>query len=296
MPLSLRSLAILALLVTPQIRAAQSTPAQMPEVTSTSSVGGLNEEQPADQTGRPEWTSHRRFPTTRVYIQDAPGEVSFEQWLRYRDFRDGSTEARFQEEIEIGLPYRFQLDIYETWLANEHHRAYQDECSFELRYALADWGKLPLNPTLYLEYTVGNQKPNAIEGKLLLGQDLTSRLHYGFNFAFEQEVSGGKSSEFTFSQGLSYTLMDELVSVGVEMEYSIETERGARSNAEQQFLIGPSVQIRPTHNTHLDLVGLIGTNDKAPNVEGFIVFGIDFGKADGAGESHGYSPVSVRSR
>ena len=266
----------------------------MPEVTSTSVAPGLAEEQPADATGRPDWTSHRRFPTTRVYIQDAPGEVSFEQWMRYRDFRDGTKEARFQEEIEIGLPYRFQLDMYETWITDEHRRANQDECSFELRYALADWGKIPLNPTLYLEYTVGNHKPNAIEGKLLLGQDLTARLHYGFNFAFEQETSGAQSSEYTFSQGLGYTFIDQVLSVGVEMEYSIETEKGARSNAVQQFLIGPSVQIRPTRNTHLDLVGLIGTNHNAPNVEAFVVFGIDFGKV--GGESHGYSPVSVRSR
>jgi hypothetical protein len=51
----------------------------MPEVTSTSALGTLQEEQPVDVTGRPEWSSHRRFPTTRVYVQQAPGEVGLEQ-------------------------------------------------------------------------------------------------------------------------------------------------------------------------------------------------------------------------
>ncbi len=271
-----------------------TTTTSMPEVTSTSSLGGnLVEEQPVDPTGRPEWTSHRRFPTTRVYIQQAPWEVGFEQWLRYRDFRDGTSAARFQEEVEIGLPYRFQLDLYESWVVNEHRHASQDECSIELRYALADWNKIPLNPTLYFEYARVNDDADTVEVKLLLGQDLTPRLHYGFNFAFEQEVTAAHSSAYTLSQGLSYTLIDDLLSAGVEMEYEIETEHGNRHSPTQQFLIGPSVQIRPTRNTHLDLVGLIGTNGAAPNVEGYIVFGIDFGKV-GSGESH-YSPVSVRS-
>jgi hypothetical protein len=119
----------------------------------------------------------------------------------------------------------------------------------------------------------------------------SSRWNSGFNFAFEQETYGAKSSAYTISQGIGYTLIDQVLNVGAEMEWEIDTEKGARSNAEQSFLIGPSVQVRPTKNTHLDLVALIGTNHNAPNLEGYIVFGIDFGKITG-GENR-YTPASI---
>ena len=49
---------------------------RMPEITRTAT--GLLENEPADESGRPEWTSARRFSTTRVYIQKAPWEVGFD--------------------------------------------------------------------------------------------------------------------------------------------------------------------------------------------------------------------------
>lgn len=42
------------------------------------------EEQPVGPYKQPEWTLHRRFPSTRVYIQTMPGEVEFEQWMETR--------------------------------------------------------------------------------------------------------------------------------------------------------------------------------------------------------------------
>ncbi len=281
---------VLAVATLAALHAENST--SIPRVTITSTAG-LSENQPVGETGRPDWTSARRFTTTRVYIQQSPGEIGFEQWLRFRDFRDGSSQARFQEELEFGLPYRMQLDIYENWVVDQDRHADQDETSFELRFALADWGKIPLNPTLYAEYAVVNQAPDTVEFKLLLGQDFGPRIHYGLNLVYEQETWGARSTEFAVTQGISYTLIDSVLSAGVEMEYEIETERGSRSNPAQQFLIGPSVQVRPSRNSHLDLVGLIGATGKSPNVEGYIIFGVDFGKVLGQSESH-YQPVSGR--
>ena len=212
--------------------------APLPEVTITAPAG-LRENQPVDETARPDWTSARRFTTTRVYIQQSPGEIGFEQWLRFRDFRDGTSQARFQEELEFGLPYRMQLDIYENWVVDQDRHADQDETSFELRFALADWGKIPLNPTLYAEYAVVNQAPDTVEFKLLLGQDFGSRVHYGLNLVYEQETWGARSTEFAVTQGISYTLIDSVLSAGAEMEYENETERGSRSNPAQQFLNRP---------------------------------------------------------
>ncbi len=39
--------------------------------------------------------------------------------------------------------------------------------------------------------------------------------------------------EYTLSQGLSYTIIDQVLSAGVEMEYWIESEHGNRHNPTQ---------------------------------------------------------------
>jgi hypothetical protein len=285
-----------ALLLVGTLALAEESPRRtLPLVTSTSETSSstLSEEAPVDETGRPDWTSARRFGRTRIYLQKAPGEVGFEQWARIRDFRDGTAQVRFQEEIEIGLPYRFQLDIYEKWVTDAHRRAHHDEVSFEIRWAPANWGKLPLNPTIYTEYAVVDHGPNVVEFKLLLGEQLMPRLHWGANIIFERELGGDGASEFAVSQGFSYTLIDQVISAGVEMEYRRATIHGERDNPEEQWLIGPSIQLRPTKRTHLDFVALIGANNQAPNLEAFVIFGIEFGKL-GGGDDRGYSPAALR--
>lgn len=266
----------------------------LPEINVTGS--GLRENDPVDETGRPGWTSHRRFTTTRVYLQQAPWEVGVEQWWRVRDNRDHTVENLFQEEIEIGLPGRLQLDIYENWVADQDRRAHHDDVAFELRFALADWGKIPLNPTFYAEYKVadGHYGPDVYEFKILLGTDLARRVHWAINVAFEQEIGGERATEVAVQTGVSYTVLDDKLGVGLEAQYKNESVSGARGDALNRFLIGPSVQWRPTARTHLDLVAQWGVNRDAQNFEGFAVFGVDFGKI-GAGEQHDYAPVSARS-
>ena len=258
---------------------------------------GLAEARPADETGRPEWTSHRRFTTTRVYLQKAPWEVGYEQWYRIRENRDHTVENLFQHELEIGLPGRMQLDIYENWVADENRHAHHENVAFELRFAFADWGKLPANPTLYAEYKLANSHygPDVYEFKLLLGDAITRRLHWALNGAFEQEIGGERATEFAIQGGLSYSVIDGKLGVGLELQYKDESVAGGRGDAERKFLIGPSIQWRPTPRTHLDLVAQWGTNRDAQNFEGFVVFGIDFGKISG-GSERSYQPVSARSR
>ncbi len=276
--------------------ASRSVLTQMPEVVVTgrqpaeNRPGWLSEEQYVGAYGRPEWTTARRFPGTRVYLQQEPWGTGFEQWARYRHFRDGTSKIRFQEEVEIGLPYRFQLDLYETWSMNQDGRTEQDGWSAEIRYALADWGKIPLNPTLYLEYSKHNHDPDAIEGKLLLGTDLSTRWHWGLNLVCEQELSRSRNTELAVSQGLSYTVIDGKLGAGVEMKYSHQKADG--SPASNEFVIGPSVQWRITPRMHLDIAPMFGCTQDSPRVEAFLVFGIDFGTAK---KGH-YEPASVRSQ
>jgi hypothetical protein len=60
----------------------------------------------------------------------------------------------------------------------------------ELRYALANWGKIPLNPTLYGEWSFNDNAPDVWELKLLLGQTFAHRWNWAANLTYEHENGG----------------------------------------------------------------------------------------------------------
>lgn len=242
---------------------------------------------------QPEWTTHRRFPSTRVYLQQMPWEVGVEQWWRTDYPKGEKPRHRFSEEVEIGLPHRLQFDLYENWERTREGTIYHDSVATELRWALADWGKIPLNPTLYAEYafTDADRGPDVFEGKLLLGEVFARDWSWGFNFIYEQELAEERETELAISQALSYSLINNKFSVGAEMKYEQVTAEGTRDNPEEAFLIGPSLQWRPTKDTHLDIAPLFGTDGDAPHVEMFLVFGVDLGKV---GDEKGRGPISLK--
>lgn len=243
--------------------------------------GWLNEEAFIGEYRRPEWTSKRRFGATRAYIQQDPWQVSVEQWWRSRSFRNQGKklESRFIEEIEIGLPYRLQFDIYGDW-GHEDGRTIKQDLAFELRWALADWGVIPLNPTLYGEYKLsdGTYDSDVFEFKLLFCEDLAPRVHWAMNFSYEREIARARNNEFVISQGLSYTLIDQKLSIGIEMQYKYENQEGGRVNGDRKFNVGPSVQWRPTPNSWINFVCMAGCSAPSPAVEGFVIFGYNFGR------------------
>jgi hypothetical protein len=282
---------ILTVLAVSRVIAQNASATLQSEQVTVSAIGGT-EESLTGENQQPEWTAHRRFATTRVYVLP-PWQVEFEQWWNGKFPREGTSEHLFQSEIEIGLPYRFQLDIYE----NVQH-AVGDTIAgnqIEARWAFAEWGKIPLNPTLYAEWKFNYSAPDAYEFKLLLGEQLAPRWHWGFNLFLERETGGDRKTEWGFTQAVSYTVVDGKLSVGLEMNYENTTAKGSRGKPENEFLIGPSVQWRPTSRTHLDLVPLFGATHDSPIVEPFIVFGIEFGP--GANESRrAQAPVSAGGR
>lgn len=290
---SIRTSAVIPLiLMAAGLRAAEP----MPPVVVTARqapAGQLEEEKPSGAWAQPEWVQSRRFTTTRVYIQRSPGEVALEQWWRGRVY-DGKVSNLFQEEIEIGLPFRMQLDFYQDWTVEDNKADHLDFAA-ELRYGLADWGVIPLNPALYLEYkwTDPSRGGDVIEPKLLLGTELAPKVHYGMNIVYERELSGPEQAEeWQITQGLSYTVIDQKFSLGLEAKYINETTIESRGTPEHKFLLGPSIQWLPTRNSHLDLVALAGLTPDSPDLEAYVVFGIDFdwGHHGQAKKVHG--PVS----
>ena len=99
--------------------------------------------------------------------------------------------------------------------------------SLEARWALADWNKIPLNPTLFAEYKFGvgtirheevapppggggeeeeeeeggpPKVPDAYEVRLLLAQDFGEHVEWAMNWFFEKENTGDRGREWGFSQ------------------------------------------------------------------------------------------------
>jgi hypothetical protein len=246
---------------------------------------------------QPEWTARRRFAITRIYVQPPwQAETEFGWDAIYP--RRGSPMQEIQQEFELGLPYRFQVD-YEI-----HGQNFQEgdtgggrwrygDSEWELRWALADWGKIPLNPTLKTEWKVSNGGQDAYEFDLLLGDELAPRWHWGSDLFYEQAVNGDRRTEKAVSLAVSYSAIDEKLGIGMETRLDSENDvgdRGAHLNLE----LGPSLQWRITPRLHLDLEPLFGVTGFAPHVETFVFMGYDFGP--GSESSEGARPISLETK
>jgi len=240
----------------------------------------LKEEDKIGDYEQPRWTAHRRFGETRVYVVPS-GMAEFEFWLVPKVKKNGGgTTIETAYEAEFGLPGRFQIDLYALAHKEGKEGAMTfDEQKWEVRYALADWGKIWGNPTLYWEWKQESGAPDHVEGKLLLGGEITSRWHWGSNFVYELEIAGEKELSREWTTGLSYSAVDSKVGVGVETQFALVNTvdaKGKRGEAEKEFMIGPSLQFRPLPRTHLDIAPLFGTTKAAKKMKMFVVFGWEF--------------------
>ena len=245
--------------------------------------------------GQPEWTTQRRFSTTRIYLQKTPGSWGVEQWVKAQWNKGENPNFLFQEEFEIGLPGRVQLDLYENIYRHPNGLTQHRNFAVEIRWALAKWGRIPLNPTLYAEYKFGpkNEPQDFYEFKLLLGDKIGKGWHYGLNLFYEAMIGGAKEIEMGFSQGMSYSLLDRNLGLGVELKIETATEEGDRSRPPVEADLGPSIQWRVGNGFHLDFVPLFGLNDNSPQLEAWLVIGLDFGET---GKTASVKPISTRSR
>jgi hypothetical protein len=254
-------------------------PVSLPPVTVTA-TNELAEEALIGPNQQPEWTARRRFTITRVYVLP-PWQAETEFGWDAVYGRRSSPQNEIQQEFELGLPYRFQID-YEIHGANFVEggagggRWHYATSEFELRWALADWGKIPLNPTLKAEWKHNNGGTDAAEANLLLGDELAPRWHWGSDFFYEQSVNGDRRTEKAVSVAVSYSAIDEKLGVGIESRLDSENDIGDR-HAHLNLELGPSVQWRLTSHMHLDLESLFGVTGFAPRVETFVFLGYDFG-------------------
>ena len=115
------------------------------------------------------------------------------------------------------------------------------------------------------------------------------------NMFFEKENTGDRGREWGFAQSVVTPILlpREQLKVGVEMQYKNFTVKDTRGNAENSFVIGPTVAFRTTKNTRFDVSTLFGCNDESPHAQIFAVFSWLLGPG---GEQGAEAPVSTRNR
>ena len=234
----------------------------------------LKEEELVGGYRQPRWTATRRFTTTRAYVVPE-GKVEVELWGR-ATVEDDAVKYRFLEEIEVGLPYRFQIDFYVRQdLVDLETDGAGVAAQFELRWALADWGRIWGNPTLYLEYILKDGAPDVIEPKLLLSGELAQGWHAALNLTLEHELSGGYERELGVRGGLSYSLVDSRLGLGVEGVLNAVDVEGARGDFAWEVFLGPSLQWKPVDPLTINLVPLFGVLADGPIAQLYLNLGVE---------------------
>lgn len=237
----------------------------------------LREEQRVGAYRQPRWTATRRFPTTRVYVVPQ-GKVEFEAWIRPTWKDDGTVEMRSLWEMEFGLPHRFQLDLYlrTDQVLDPGGSASSQGQQIEVRWAWADWGRIWGNPTFYLEWVNRYDEPDKIEPKLLLGGQLAEGLHAGANLVAELELGGAREYEYEVTAGLSRTIHDSRLALGVESRCAISDVAADRGRFTENLRLGPSLQFRPLDQMTVNVAPLFGLTSDSDDAQLFVNVGWEF--------------------
>jgi hypothetical protein len=115
----------------------------------------------------PNDTQVREFSQSRLWVLD-PGKYTAEVWWT-GEFDNGGSESRFQTEVELGFAPHLQLDVYFNVQVNfvdataitpaSSNLGDHTGVAVELRWAIPDyWGETFMNPTLYFEYKIHDDR------------------------------------------------------------------------------------------------------------------------------------------
>ena len=298
---------------------AQATTTQRPVVVTAPEMPGAYEEVPSAYGAPPAFSRSRFSNGVNAYVLP-PWAFFFGELFEGQGFRHGPPDYLFTQEIEMGLPYRFNVAA-EAQFERFNGGGGAQTVSLEARWALADWNKIPLNPTIFAEYKFGvgtirheevppppggeeeeeeeeeggpPKVPDAYEFRLLLAQDFGEHVEWAMNWFFEKENTGDRGREWGFSQALMTPILlpNERLKIGIEMEYKNVTTKDTRGDPLNSFTIGPTLAWKPSTHTRLDISPLFGCTDDSPVADVFVAFSWLFGSERAEAEA----PVSTRFR
>ncbi|MGC2627703.1 MAG: hypothetical protein WA269_12775, partial [Candidatus Udaeobacter sp.] len=127
---------------------------EQPVVVTGRGPGLLPDQEVPSAYGAPPQFSRSRFSNVVNAYVLPPWAFFFGELFEGQGFRHGPPDYLFTQEIEMGLPYRFNVAA-ETQLERFNGGGGVQTVSLEARWALADWNKIPLNPTIFAEYKFG---------------------------------------------------------------------------------------------------------------------------------------------
>src|SRR5438270_5517333 len=289
------------------------------QTTATEESVVVTAEEVPSAYGAPPGLSRSRFSSTVNAYVLPPWSFFFGELYEGQGFRHGPPDHLFTQEIEMGLPYRFNVAA-EAGFERFDGGGGAQTVSLEARWALADWNKIPLNPTIFAEYKFGvgtirheevppppagggqeeeeeggpPKVPDAYEVRLLLAQEFFGRVEWAMNWFFEKENTGDRGREWGFSQAVMTPILlpEERLKVGIEMQYRNVTTKDTRGDPVNSFVIGPTVAWKPTAQTRVDISPLFGCTHDAPISDVFVAFSWLFGSERAEAEA----PVSTRFR
>lgn len=245
---------------------------------------------------QPAWAERSRMSaSTSVYVL-SPDEIFGGLLWQTEGRRHGKPRHQFIQEFDFGLGHRFELGI-ENEIGALGSDVGETGVTFEARYALANWNKIPLNPAISMEYVQGagrsvrfgrgdarkgrtqlSRQPNAIVTRLLFGQNFGDQLAYGLNLSLVENVSRERGREFEMNQSVSYGLMKGRFEVGAELRFTHSVER--RAVDIDELLIGPDFAWKPTRQIRLGIAPLFGCTVDSPRASVSVLVSYEFGGAE----------------
>jgi hypothetical protein len=200
---------------------AHAQTAAAPNVIVTGTEAGV----PSAYGAPPAFSQSRFAPLTNAYVLP-PGEIYVSSIFEDDVVHYRTPDLHWTEECEMGLPYRINLAL-ETDVQHHDDQSQLSTFSLEGRYALADWDKIPLNPTFFTEckFGVGNilvdegaptpghkfgphgfqpsdPIPDSVEMRLLLSEDFFDRIEWAMNTFFEQEIGSDRGREWGIANSI----------------------------------------------------------------------------------------------
>jgi hypothetical protein len=244
--------------------------------------------------GAPPDLSHGRISTlTKSYVL-SPFSFELESGYEGDIFRHGLPVQLFRQEIEMGLPARFTVGV-QNQVEHFAGDTFERRFTLEARYALANWNKLPLNPTMAVEYGfgLGNASQDSGELALLISHDFPNLVEWAMNIFVDREFGGRESTSGGFAQSVEVPVLlpEEKLEVGLEMQYRSGGETIEPKRTIKGLVIGPTLAWRPTKSVRFDFSPLFGCSDHTPALQMFAVFSLSFG---GTAEAEAETPASAR--
>lgn len=208
------------------------------------------------------WADRRKYAFTyqNTTMPEGASEIEFYQTTKL----DVTNSWEYRIEVEQGLSPRWDMSVYQIFAQEEGESFKWDAVQIRTRYRLAPYGKLFMNPLLYLEYNrkIDLKRQNKLEAKLLFAQDF-EKVNLAINPVYEFFwAPGDPVHEFGCDIGLSYAPSFRF-SFGVESLFRYEVLKNEENETGAYFGPGFSFASGNNYYTFSYLWGLTDDSNDA---------------------------------